>query len=552
MFVSLFSFRNIGKLLFYIWFSLSFLFFLFSCQSQVKVVSAPPASFYLEVESALNKAAAHLERGCYLGFREAFKTLKPLVPLAAPWAELSSRVLPLYIKSGLLLGMREKEIGLSTSTLDEFEPLLSSHNKWVELKDFYEVAKASSVQSKGIMAFDERKFDTQANVKDWEKRKKDIERLKEEAENRLQRLAIGAQKDEVAAYFWLTSYFNFFLSQDSELKPQNLLSLFPRSRLIRFKIAINSTPVPRRDILEGLLEEEPEFYEAHYFLGEEALRRGLLFSAEKHFLKAWEAIPESPIIAISLASIYFHLEELEKSLEMYEAALQVLPGYREAMLGKAICLSYLGRHDEALKVLKEMIDLGYWLLGEAHYWIAWNLYHLNQYEEAWVHCKEAQGRLPTSSQVFSLTGTVAFELENLVQAEENFYRALEFDSTNSEALLGLGRLKARQEKWISAGDYYHQAAIVFESQARAIQAKIKEIENSEVSDERKRAQRQKKDFQLKDVILRKATCLYNGATCYFNAGIYEKALPLAEEASSHPSLKTKATDLINKIKIKRF
>lgn len=544
--------RKIGRPIFHFCFFLLFLLFIFACQTRVKVGSSPPASFYLEVESALNKATAYLDRGCYIGFREAFKTLKPLVSLTAPWPEFRSRLLPLYIKSGLLLGMREKEIGLATSTLDELSLLLGRPDEWVELRDFYEIARGSSVQSKGVMAYDERRFDTRAKIEDWEKWKKDMERLKEEAEQRLQRLTTKAQQDEMAAYFWLSAYFNFFSYRDSELTPQVVLSLFPHSRLVRFKIAINSTPVPRRDLLIELLQEEPEFYEAHYFLGEEALERGLLLSAERHFLEARKAIAESPIIAISLASVYFYLEELEKSLEMYETTLRILPGYREAMLGKAICLSYLGRHDEAIKELQTMIDLGFWLLGEAHYWMAWNFYRLNQYGEAWVHCEQAKGRLPTSSQVFSLTGTVALELDNLSQAEENFFKALEFESTNAEALLGLARLEARREKWIVAGDYYWRASRVYESQVQAIHAKIKEIEDSEMSEERKTAQLRRKEAQLEIVTLTRATSLYNGATCYFKAGLLDKALALAEEAAAHPSLKAKAFDLISKIKMRQF
>ena len=524
--------------------------FFFSCKPRVKTLPSPPPSLSLEVEEALAIASEQLERGCYVGFRKAFETLRPLVSSAAPWAGLKARILPLYIKSGLLLGLREKEIGLTTSTLNEFDFWPGLQGEWVELRDFYEIARQSPVQAKGIMAYDDRQFETRFKIEDLEKWKKDMERLKEEAERRQDRLEMQACRDEVAAYFWLTAYFNFFPYRESELKPQTLFSLFPKSRLVRFKIAINSSPVPRRDLLEELLEEEPEFYEAHYFLGEEALRRGLLLTAEKHFLEVWKAIPESPIIAISLASVYFHLEEIEKSLEMYEAALELLPGYREAMLGQAICLSYLGRHEEALKKLQTMIDLGYWLLGEAHYWAAWNLYHLNQFQEAWPHCEEAKGRLPTNSQVFSLTGTIALELDRLAQAEENLLKALEFDEANAEALLGLARLEARREKWLEAGDYYFRASLVYESQAQSIRARIKEIESSEMAEERKKAQRRRKEAQLENVILLKATCLYHGATCYFNAGLREKALRLAEEAASHPSLKAKASELMARIKMK--
>ncbi|MCX7974911.1 MAG: tetratricopeptide repeat protein [Candidatus Aminicenantes bacterium] len=549
-------FLKIVKLifLFLIWLSL---FFWLSCAPRPKIKTSPPPSLSLNFETSIKIAQSELGRGCYFGFKKALEGLRPLITLTSPWPELKARALLLYLRTGLLLAMREKELGLTTSTLSEFASFLSSERilsfseiELIELADFYEIVKSASVKSKGIMAYDDRQFEAKSKVQDWEKWKKDLDRLKEEAEQRMKRMEKRAQEDEVAAYFWLTAYTHFFSYRNSELKPLTVLSLFPRSRLVRFKLAIISEPIPRKDLLDELLQEEPEFYEAHYFLGEAAIRRGLLISAEKHYLQAWKAFPESPIIAISLASVYFHLEELEKSMEMYEAALGLLPGYREAMLGKAICLSYLSRHDEAIKGLQEMIDLGYWLLGEAHYWMAWNLYRLNRFNEALTHCEEAKGRLPTSSEVFSLTGTVALELDFLPLAEENLKKSLEFDAANAEALLGLARLEARREKWSMAGEYYERATRIYENQALAIRTKMKEIEASEMSDERKKAQLRRKEAQLENILLTKATCLYNGAICYFKAGMMTKALKMAEEAASHPSLKAKASDLISKIKFR--
>lgn len=132
---------------------------------------------------------------------------------------------------------------------------------------------------------------------------------------------------------------------------------------------------------------------------------------------------------------------------MCEESLQLLPNYRETMWGKAICLSYLNRQEEAMKCLQAMIDLGYWLLGEAHYWMAWNLYHLNRYQKALTYCFEAKGKLPTSSEVFSLMGTFAFALNLFSEAEENFNKALAYEPNHTEALLGLDRLEARGENW---------------------------------------------------------------------------------------------------------
>lgn len=518
-----------------------------SCAPPPKALPTLPPPME-EIEVSLQTAQANLERGCYLWFREALKILDPLIVRTTAWPDLKSKVLPVYFKCVLLLGIREKELGLSTRTLDSLASLVTQNEEVAAMAELYEIARAMPVQGKGVMAFNDQIFDSRPKTTDWKKEKIDWERLLAERAEKEKNLEKRARQDEMAAYFWLVSFLNLSGTGESQLKPQELLTLYPRSRLIWFKLAITSAPVPRSDLLEKLLEEEPEFSEAHYFLGEVAMRRGQLLLAEKHYLEAKRAIPESPLIAISLASVYFHLEEFEKSLEAYETALTFLPGYREAMLGRAICLSYLARHEEAIKALQEMIDLGYWLMGEAHFWMAWNLASLNQFQEAWAHCQEAKGRLPTSAQVFSLSGTVALELNDLVAAEENFLRALEFDNSNAEALVGLGRLEARRENWSQAGGYYEAARKVYETEEAQVKARISEVEASEMTIARKQALLKRKRFQLEKITLSKVTVLFNAASCYYNAGQTDMALHLAEEAASHPAFKEKGADLIARIR----
>lgn len=521
-----------------------------SCAPPPKALPTLPLPME-EIEVSLQKAQLELERGCYLGFREALKILEHLIGRTAASPELKSKVLPVYLKCVLLLGIREKELGLSTWTLDSLAFPVTQNKEVAAMAELYEIARAMPVQGKGVMAFNDQIFDSRLKTTDWKKEKADWERLLAERAEREKNLERRARQDEMAAYFWLLSFLNLSGTRESQLKPQELLALYPRSRLIRFKLAITSAPVPRSDLLEKLLEEEPEFSEAHYFLGEVAMRRGQLLLAEKHYLEAKRAIPESPLIAISLASVYFHLEEFEKSLEAYETALALLPGYREAMLGRTICLSYLARHEEAIKALQEMIDLGYWLMGEAHFWMAWNLASLNQFQEAWTHCQEAKGRLPTSAEVFSLSGTVALELNDLVAAEENFLRALEFDNSNAEALVGLGRLEARRENWSQAGGYYEAARKVYETEEAQVKARISEVEAWEMTIARKQALLKRKTFQLEKITLNKVTVLFNAASCFYNAGQTDMALHLAEEAASHPAFKEKGADLIARIRKER-
>lgn len=79
---------------------------------------------------------------------------------------------------------------------------------------------------------------------------------------------------------------------------------------------------------------------------------------------------------------------------------------------------------------------------------------------------------------------------------------------------------------------------------------MKEIETSDMNDERKQALLKRRELQLESLSQTKATWLYHGAICYFHAGLKEKALKLAEEAAWPLSWKSRALELIQKIKEK--
>ncbi|MGD1010842.1 MAG: tetratricopeptide repeat protein, partial [Candidatus Aminicenantales bacterium] len=188
--------------------------------------------------------------------------------------------------------------------------------------------------------------------------------------------------------------------------------------------------------------------------------------------------------------------EFDKSLGFYDLALQVSPEYRDALLGKAICLSYLGRYEDAIRSLDRMLELGYWLLGEAHYWLAWNLHELKRDAEALRHIDEAKGRLPTNSEVFGLSGTISLETGELDRAEKDFLESLKYNAANSESLFGLGTVAGRKDRWEESGSYYEKAGRAFESAETVLKAKVEEIRGSALSGERKARLLRKRELQL--------------------------------------------------------
>lgn len=321
---------------------------------------------------------------------------------------------------------------------------------------------------------------------------------------------------------------------------------FSDSNLIRYKLSLYPEEDP--ESLEELIKDDSHFYEAFYFLGQMALKKGYLVTAEKNFLKVYEYIPESSSLVISLASIYFAFEELDKSLEFYERAIEMAPNYRDALLGKAMCLSYMGRHQEAIRTCNTILTLGKYYLGETYYWLAWNQNELGELDNAWENIEASKKFLIGHGQVYSLAGTIAFNQKNLDAAENNFLEACYQDASNGDPPYYMGKIKAIREDWLKSGVYFERASNNYGRKEEFIQKKIKDIETSEFSEERKHKHTIRKKNQLRKIQLTKATAWYNAAASYYNVGMKKKTLELAQKAAFHTALKSKAEELLRMIK----
>jgi len=515
-------------------FLIFFLFIFFSfCAPKKKIEIAPQV---VEYQNKEKEADTLFKKGSYTCLKEAFQTYHGL--LSGPnYQEQTKEKL---IKTGLLLSLREKELGiLKNKYLEQPSDLIKGSPSLSEFSHYIEIVNLIPRETKGATQ------DTSADISrvftTWDKLKKNINTWNEQLREK-------SETDEFFAYLYISLNRSLPFHIKTKEKPDfsRLLEVFPDSPLIQYILSLY--PKENQKSLEELIQREPRFYEAYYFLGEIALRHKQLITAEKNFLKAYEQIPESSSTIISLASIYFSFEELEKSLEFHEKALRMAPAYRAALLGKALCLGYLGKNEEAIEILNMLIKLGKYYMGDAHYWLAWNHNELESLHEAWGNIEKAKNYFVGYSQVLSLAGIIAFKKENLEVAEENLKEALELDRSNCEASYYLGKVYAVYQDWKESGIYFEKAALCNEGKEKKLEDKIKEIENSDFSEERKVRLIKKKRIQLKKTVLTKATFFYNAAAGYFNAGMKEQALSLAQKATLHSALKEKAEELILNIK----
>ena len=468
-------------------------------------------------------------RDNYISLKRAFTLYKDLYVRPS----LRDAVLVPYLETSLLLTVRGKELGIGDPLpFETAGGLIANHRALSRYRPFFEIAFVLPVKTKGVMTDIDNKFA-------WVKLGEDLQ----PQEPRLRQRALA---DEFSAYLyaaWISERFDYGKIESLD----EIYGRFPLSKSLRYKAAASIRSVDT-DALGKLLDENSEFYEAHFQLGQAALGKGLLLEAEKEFLKSYQGIPESPETRILLASIYFATEETDKSLEFYEKTLEIAPEYRDAILGKAICLTTLGRNKEAIAVLEKNLALGYWLLGETHFWLAWNYHALKDGAKASFHIEEAKTRLGTASEVFSLSGTIRFEAGNKDGAETDFREALRHNTVNTEALLGLGHVFAKREIWIESGEWYLKAGDTSEMSAAAVRAKIGEIEGSDLLPARKEALLRKKRAQLDSHLQSRAMAFYLAAAALANGGRTADALGAAEKAAGHSLYKQKAEELAAKIR----
>jgi tetratricopeptide (TPR) repeat protein len=504
-----------------------------TCAPAKRTAVAPPVPPSVNWEAKIREADALYARGHYTALKDARRIYKEA--LAVP--ERRAGVAEKFVRSAIALGLREKELGiLPGRTAQELAAFVAAYPALAPYASWIELLSGLPNKIKGSPGIEQTGGRTLEAQLDWANAR--IPDLDKELEEQ-------SRTDDLAAALRLALRATFFYKFQDGFAPEKVLDLHPDSRLAAFQAAVSPSLEPKQ--LEALLAHEPEFSEAHYYLGETALLSGNLLTAERHYLAVHDSIPESLSVLISLAKVAFQMEETESCFEYNEKALTLLPTYRDALLGKGLCLGYLGRNEEALAVLGWLIELGTYYLGESHYWTAWNLNELGRFGEARRAIEAAKVFLVGVSDVAALSGIIAYRQGRLDDAEKDLRQALNLEPADSDAAYYLGKLYADRKDWMNSGIYFAGAALSFEDKERSMEKKIEEIEASEMPPERQARLAARKRAQILSVQASKATCQYNGAAGFHNAGFFERALDLARLAASHPAFSEKAAELIKLI-----
>lgn len=485
-----------------------------------------------EIYSLKLKADSLFARGNFSCLKEALSVYQKL---NEEFQVQDSVYLEKQLKAAILLDLKEKEIGIinddylemATELVDN-NPSLSDYSEYLKLVGYIRSRIKGTVKNS---IWDLQKF---REMHDWTKANETL----------FKELDMKSKHDEFFAYLNVSADSLLFRNEKG-ISFSHYSELFPDFPMLKYKLAIY--PLPNKIVLNELLQKDSRFYEAYYFIGEAAAVELRLFEAERNYLLAYEEFPDSLSILISLANIYFLLEEFDICLQYNEEAIKKSPEYRDAILGKAMCLSYLDRNEEAIEELNHLLQLGNYLIGESFYWLAWNHNQLNQLDDAHKYIQESKNLLYNHAEVFSLSGIIAYRQNKFDVSQENLLKAVDLDPTDCEAAFYLGHINDQRGNWQMSGHYFERAGICYQRSIYTLNRKLKEIEDSSIQEERKSKFAVRSRAKIKRMNLKKATAFYNSAAGYLNAGNEEKALALADRASTHELFKDKVSELKKKI-----
>jgi tetratricopeptide (TPR) repeat protein len=214
----------------------------------------------------------------------------------------------------------------------------------------------------------------------------------------------------------------------------------PLAAVPLYQYAVGICDASKAPRLQVLRAANDAFVDADYALGRFLIEDPTSGDQEgglRRLQSAAAAFPESAAMRVWIANTHRSWEEWAPALESYDAALALSPKHPDALIGRTIALSQLGRAQDAITTATTVIDGGQWMVGEAYYWRAWNRLRLGNLTMAREDADRALTQM-ANARVFVLSGVVEWRMRRLESAERDFQRAVTIDFGECEGAFDLG------------------------------------------------------------------------------------------------------------------
>lgn len=420
-----------------------------SCTSHSPIHPAvQPGMSQALLDARLAEADALAARGCYLCLREAAGAYSALLQMSD-----SPAVVRKTLENDLMIAVREVELRLPDSGARQRAQSLRARTATND--DVYFAA----VEALGTPLVD--------GGRTWD----EIQRQRAERRDLVVRLEAGWPGSPMAAYFYIATAVS--AGEVTQLRPQLSAIADTHSEDLSVRYRLQSfAPAFSEDASNELLRIEPRFAEVHFVLGQRAIQIAALVTAHRELTLAHEALPESAAIARVLGYVEMAFARYPEALALYDQVLASGPD-EQAQLGRAIALSYLRRHRDALAVLADLLKRIESYPGDKYYWSAWNHLQLGESQPAYEEAKAAlQGM--ANADVYRLAGIASYNLAKPAEARGYFESSLKMNAGDCDSLRYLGLMDSAERSWPVAATRFTAASACYQQLIDKLSADLAE------------------------------------------------------------------------------
>ncbi|EMT47394.1 tetratricopeptide repeat protein [Anoxybacillus flavithermus] len=262
-------------------------------------------------------------------------------------------------------------------------------------------------------------------------------------------------------YMLADQLFSWGLLEEAESLVRMLLTRYPDERELQLFLAEIYTEMDKdEEALELLIdieEDDPYYVRACLLMADLYQMQGLDEVSERKLLKAYEKMPDEPLVQFALAELYFTTGQYQKSLPYYERIINNTKTIAGTIIAQRIAEAYslLGEFEQALayyeQALKERFD------AHTLFQYGFTAYQAEAYKTAITKLSELKA-LDREYVPLYLFLAKSYEQEgDIQQSYEIAKEGLTIDEWNKELLLYAGKIALKLGKRDEALKYIEQA-----------------------------------------------------------------------------------------------
>jgi tetratricopeptide (TPR) repeat protein len=357
-----------------------------------------------------------LDHGCYRCLEEAFATAD------------SQRQQDVAFEAAALLTLRSKELGMPWATWQDKAALLAASD-WTR-QQFMEMVNA--IQPDILAGHREA---MSANPQETMRIRKLVPVWRDALEN-------GGGSASFRAYLLTSLVCTYQINEGRDAALDLLAERGPDIPLLRYRMG--ACRPQRTPELQELLAADPAYVDAAYHIGRN-LRDTNQEEAMRYLQAAAAAFPASASARVAIGDLFQAWEEWPSALSAFDASLALIPLHPDGLIGRAIALSHLDRHQDSIDTATRLIENGSWFLGLAHYWRGWGHLQQKNFEAARADADRTL-TLMINPMAYQLSGLVEWSMLRRENAEKEFERAVAMDFGHCDSAFFLGGVRAEMRK----------------------------------------------------------------------------------------------------------